>query len=675
MHKDLPKQLSFFSLMIGFCLYSSASKAENYYDLDMQDLMNMEVSVTTKTEQTLSRRESPGIVTVITSDEILTSGARDLMDVLSLVQGFSFGVDVAGVVGLGVRGNWAHEGKALILLDGHEMNEVSFGTFSFGGHIPAENIERIEIIRGPGSAIYGGFAELGVVNIITHKGGFSNKPTISTGMGTRGDGLSQQNNHFAYRYKDEKIDWDISSVTGKSERSDAIYHDFYNGDYDMTHNSDINPELHQMRLSAYNFNFGVLIDNYHHQSQDLFSSIAPRPVTVSFPSHSYLANYQWKINEHASLKPAVHYRKQKAWDNNAANFATSDAFFADYGRDAEITRTEYELQGEFNQGRHLNLLAGYVQFKDIDSMRLTEYTSKAFFVQNLFKESWANVILGARIQDHNVAGSSLVPRVGLTKVINERLHFKWLYAEAFREPVSENFSVSLDPENEQISSEHTKITEIEVGYQPHEFWFLTANLFNIRMEDPIVYFFDENEASGDTYQNFEGFRTKGLEFEAKYKDSRKYMTFSGSFFQVTDNQVDQYAILDIDGNIIDEKQFLGMPPLKVILNGGFYLNSEWTLGASLIHYASKYAYTSVTLVDNEERLVPEKLDPTYIANINVVRKKFFDRYLTLSFGIENLLNDEHLLAQPYHDGYHAPLPEGGREFYVKIFYNHPALTH
>ena len=220
-------------------------------------------------------------------------------------------------------------------------------------------------------------------------------------------------------------------------------------------------------------------------------------------------------------------------------------------------------------------------------MRLTEYTAKAFFVQNLFKESWANVILGARIQDHNVAGSSLVPRVGLTKVINERLHFKWLYAEAFREPVSENFSVSSDPEDEQISSEQTKITEIEVGYQPHEFWFLTANLFNIRMEDPIVYFFDENEASGDTYQNFEGLRTKGLEFEAKYKDSRKYMTFSGSFFQVTDNQVDQYAILDIDGNIIDEKQFLGMPPLKVILNGGFYLNSEWTLGASLIHYASK----------------------------------------------------------------------------------------
>jgi outer membrane receptor protein involved in Fe transport len=318
MHKDWQKQLSIFSLIIGFYIYVPETHAENYYDLDIQDLMNMEISVTTKTEKTLSRRESPGIISVITADEILTSGARDLMDVLSLIQGFSFGVDVQGAVGLGIRGNWAHEGKALTLLDGHEMNEVSFGTFSFGGHIPAENIERIEIIRGPGSAIYGGFAELGVINIVTHKGGFSNKPAITMGLGTRGDGLSQQSNHFAYRYKDDTIDWDISSYIGKSERSDAIYQDFYGSSYDMKHDSDLQPELHQMRFSANDFNLSILVDNYHHQSRDLFSTIAPRSVTYSFPTYSYIANYQWKINDHAQLTPIIRYRKQHAWSSNAA---------------------------------------------------------------------------------------------------------------------------------------------------------------------------------------------------------------------------------------------------------------------------------------------------------------------------------------------------------------------
>lgn len=78
------------------------------------------------------------------------------MQVLQLIPGFDFGVDVEGIVGIGVRGNWAHEGKVLMLWDGLEMNEDLYSTLQFGGHYPVGQIKRIEIIRGPGSAIYGG---------------------------------------------------------------------------------------------------------------------------------------------------------------------------------------------------------------------------------------------------------------------------------------------------------------------------------------------------------------------------------------------------------------------------------------------------------------------------------------------------------------------------------------
>jgi outer membrane receptor for ferrienterochelin and colicin len=83
------------------------------------------------------------------------------------VPGFAFGVDVQGVVGIGVRGNWGHEGKVLLLIDGQRANELLYSTTQFGGHYPADLIERVEIIRGPGSAVYGGFAELAVINVIT----------------------------------------------------------------------------------------------------------------------------------------------------------------------------------------------------------------------------------------------------------------------------------------------------------------------------------------------------------------------------------------------------------------------------------------------------------------------------------------------------------------------------
>lgn len=107
---------------------------------------------------------------MITAEEIKNLRSRDLIDVLNLVPGMNFGVDVQGVVGISSRGNWAHEGKILVLLDGQEMNEILFSSTQFGQRYDISQIEKIEIIRGPGSSIYGGYAELGVINIIT-KGG------------------------------------------------------------------------------------------------------------------------------------------------------------------------------------------------------------------------------------------------------------------------------------------------------------------------------------------------------------------------------------------------------------------------------------------------------------------------------------------------------------------------
>ncbi|MBI5743888.1 MAG: Plug domain-containing protein, partial [Elusimicrobia bacterium] len=111
-------------------------------------------------------RETPGLVTVITREEIQAQGARDLIDVLKLVPEFDFGMDVQGNLGLGVRGNWANEGKVLLLWDGQVYNETLYSTIQFD-RFPVDQIEEIEIIKGPGSVLYGGFAELAVINVKT----------------------------------------------------------------------------------------------------------------------------------------------------------------------------------------------------------------------------------------------------------------------------------------------------------------------------------------------------------------------------------------------------------------------------------------------------------------------------------------------------------------------------
>src|SRR6266567_3336589 len=85
---------------------SDIEDIENVRDIEevsLEALLNAPVDVATVKPQTT--RQTAGIVTVITREEIVSSGARDLIDVLRLVPGFSFGVDVQGTVDVGVRGN------------------------------------------------------------------------------------------------------------------------------------------------------------------------------------------------------------------------------------------------------------------------------------------------------------------------------------------------------------------------------------------------------------------------------------------------------------------------------------------------------------------------------------------------------------------------------------------
>ena len=102
-------------------LCGAAARAQSELELFEADArLKQETTVASVRPATL--RDSPGILTLLSREEILASGARDLLDVLQLVPGFAPAVDVEGAVDVGFRGVWGHEGKILLLLDGQEMN-------------------------------------------------------------------------------------------------------------------------------------------------------------------------------------------------------------------------------------------------------------------------------------------------------------------------------------------------------------------------------------------------------------------------------------------------------------------------------------------------------------------------------------------------------------------------
>ncbi|RLU02074.1 MAG: TonB-dependent receptor [Ketobacter sp.] len=126
--------------------------------------------VTTATKTRESLRKSGSTVTVITADDLELMGARDLMDALKRVPGFGtnrFNMGISSVEVRGVKTDFSE--KVLFLVNGHPVNNnlVNGGALSSYSRFPVKDIKVVEIVRGPGSALYGANAFVAVVNIIT----------------------------------------------------------------------------------------------------------------------------------------------------------------------------------------------------------------------------------------------------------------------------------------------------------------------------------------------------------------------------------------------------------------------------------------------------------------------------------------------------------------------------
>jgi iron complex outermembrane receptor protein len=180
-------------------------------DLGIQDLMNIEVTSVSKRAQKLS--ETAASVFVITGEDVRRSGARNIPEALRLAPG----VDVAAIGGgryaVTIRGgNSRFSNKLLVLIDGRPIYTPEFsGVFWEAENMPLENIERIEVIRGPGSAVWGANAVNGVVNIITRHTKDTQGAMVTAGGGTLDQGFA------TLRYGNHAFDDLTYRVYGKAE--------------------------------------------------------------------------------------------------------------------------------------------------------------------------------------------------------------------------------------------------------------------------------------------------------------------------------------------------------------------------------------------------------------------------------------------------------------------------
>lgn len=179
---------------VGTVYGDDGSATEQYLDLPLQDLLSIEVTSVSKRLQQL--KEAAAAIHVITREDIRRSGVTSIPDALRMAPGIQVARLNANKWAISARGfnsQWAN--KLLVLIDGRSVYVPSFsGVYWEMQDLVLDDIDRIEVIRGPGATLWGANAVNGIINIITRSAGETTGGLVTIGGG------SEQQSRVELRY-------------------------------------------------------------------------------------------------------------------------------------------------------------------------------------------------------------------------------------------------------------------------------------------------------------------------------------------------------------------------------------------------------------------------------------------------------------------------------------------
>lgn len=183
-----------FGSVLGGSQEAKGVSENKYLDMDLTELMNITITSVAKKEQRLV--DAPAAVFVITQEDIRKSGVTHIADALAMAPGLHVAKISSSKWSISSRGFTGYtSNKLLILIDGRSVYSPAYsGTFWDAQHVMLEDVERIEVVRGPGGSLWGANAVNGVINIITKSAVETEGGLLRAGIG------NQERSQGAARY-------------------------------------------------------------------------------------------------------------------------------------------------------------------------------------------------------------------------------------------------------------------------------------------------------------------------------------------------------------------------------------------------------------------------------------------------------------------------------------------
>ena len=428
-------------LLAGVCALALPVHAAALTESDFLDELPVVLTVS-RMAQPL--QDTPSSVTVIDQDMIRASGYQDIPDLLRLVPGFSVAYTRENTYAVGYHGFAdAYSRRFQVLVDGRSIYSPHYGAVGWGTlPLAVEDIERIEVVRGPNAAVYGANAFFAIINIV------SRDPTQTRGRLASVMAGEQNMAGAVLRYGggEDRLRYRLTLSSQHRDRFEKTYFDrtndrrtdyyertytrFFNGrwDYQLTNTDELSA---QIGLTGGNWNGG----SERHAEESRSSEPLDGHVQLRF-ARVLSADEGWNVQFSHSYN-----------DNGQANFVApfdSRNYSADIAvhPDLEQWRTQLDFSSTHRLAPALRLAwGGELRHEAVRSLgfygtRDTQNGTLASLYAHAEWQAGTNWLVqgGAQAGHHYFTGFEVSPRLAVSYRINPRHTLRWAVARATRSP-------------------------------------------------------------------------------------------------------------------------------------------------------------------------------------------------------------------------------------------------
>jgi len=598
--------MRFVILLISCGLPYVSAKDEQFdslFDLTLKELLNIKVSVASTASETVI--ETPAIVSRYDRIDLENMGVTTLREMFNFIPGVIVQDSLPGFASVQIRGiDETFNQKVLFLLDGVPYYQASHSMIPMDG-IPWESISHVEVIRGPGTVLYGSQASGGVFNVITRKGTGENSAIFKIGKNDLREGSA---------YYNKALSDDSSIVIAAENRTEEGYRTTYNEVFTNTGlvTDDIDRYLERKSgLVRYSYkDFILQLQAFTSTTVGINDAATDENTLQPFilDNQSEFIHIENKWNTTNSQATLFSDYNQYTFDIRINNL------FAP-GKDALATkdnggRDDYRFRfgGSFSYSMNesLDLVVGaeqetrstgyyrfYLNDKPNDPLatllekgKVDEFS--AYTQLDYRYDSW-RFLIGGRFTDNERSGEKVTPRMAVVYKIDTRQSLKALYSTGFNSPNPTQTSLNPTDEsativgNESLTAEVVKTTDIAYSYAEDNVLFV-FNVYYLEAVDFIIREFSDSTGTVSFF-NEGNFNRKGAEvdFQMASRDSK---VFANLAYQKEGNQAD-----------IDDPAAFNTPRLTMTVGANTNIGDSHSIGGNVSYIGARHNLDAYNIVN------------------------------------------------------------------------------